>query len=270
MDTRYSYLISKVEVEPDDNNIGEKSCIVIKEERIEEVDENANICKSPFQNDPAFDIGKVKPEPPSKSVRHDDEDIGSTFCAEDTESAHARLENATNNTGVSRKSDTKKKCNKKQPKKLIVPSRESENNREPVTNNTVFKLKSRREQFSISKESEVIPEANPYLINAKSKIKCKICFEIFGSKLALSRHMTQHQTGKLYSCPICDDPFEELSDVIRHRATHSSEKEKDDKNVECRVCGKKIKRTSLKVKYFCTKYLKTQIESQIVPCALNQ
>lgn len=102
-------------------------------------------------------------------------------------------------------------------------------------------------------------EESCFSVTVRNKIECKICFRTYGSKTALSRHLAQHRSGKLYICPVCGHSFGRLHNVIRHRATHQLGHKKDVQKhervhpgrkapVECKVCGKRLKyQTSLKV-----------------------
>lgn len=270
----YSYLISEIKVEPDDNGKSEKSCIVIKEEEID--DDPAFIAclgQSSSQNESSA-IDNIKAEPASPNKSASDVEKDSTF--------HPRDDNVLNETVTKDRADigdwlqdvlnkaganheyhkvnyTKRKLKTKQPEEVKNPKKD----RKPTVDNTVKKLVNNavppgKDSIVIEPEGKYKRSSNPTKI--RKKIECKICFRIYGSKSTLSCHLNQHINGKVYVCPICGISFQRLSAIIRHRTTHtSSEKQVMQKNknelqprkthVECKVCGKKIQHLrNMKVK----------------------
>lgn len=75
------------------------------------------------------------------------------------------------------------------------------------------------------------------------KLECKICLRIFNSKAELAHHIPKHRRGKFYYCPICNNSFSTLWEIIRHRLVHKS----PSYDVVCEVCGVFIKNHALKV-----------------------
>lgn len=58
--------------------------------------------------------------------------------------------------------------------------------------------------------------------DSRAKEKCNICFKIYSSEAALSRHLRKHRIEKKYNCPVCDQSFSRLSALVGHRMRHVS------------------------------------------------
>ncbi|XP_070188665.1 oocyte zinc finger protein XlCOF6-like [Littorina saxatilis] len=75
--------------------------------------------------------------------------------------------------------------------------------------------------------------------SAKDTFPCPQCDKVFAKDTNLKVHMKQHQEPK-FSCDICHKKFTYKCNMMRHRDTHSTEKQ-----FHCDICAKQ----------FCTKFL---------------
>lgn len=227
---KYSYLISEIEIEPDENGKSEKSCVVIKEERIDVIEEEAasnagfGEFASRIENYDFPDFGSIKVEPSSliEDIGDDREHPGCRNAATEDWREHVFEEPGTSHEF--HKVKYKNELNKNQ--QAIESKQNIKNDHdEPGLG-----------KYCTPKRSEVKLKRSPNLKKEPKKMECQICFRISSrSKLALSRHMTKHRSGKMYICPICGITFPRLSTIIRHRASHTTSKKR-------------------KVKYLCRPY----------------
>lgn len=65
-----------------------------------------------------------------------------------------------------------------------------------------------------------------------TKMLCDFCPGVFYDKATINRHMLKH-TSEMLTCDLCDHRSAFKHTMREHMLTHS-------KNVECRICGKKV------------------------------
>ncbi len=76
--------------------------------------------------------------------------------------------------------------------------------------------------------------------HSTENVKCQICNQTFKNRVSLQSHKKYHnEKSRKYQCKECDKRFFAWTHLIRHEATHSTER-----NFKCDLCDKSYKHVS--------------------------